>query len=264
MIEQIKVGADIEVFLQSKISGEIISAEGFVQGTKKRPHPLDLSDPGFASSLDNVMAEVNIPPAQSKLEFTANIIKVLFLLRKSLGGRFDLLITPAAEISEKYLHTKNAMLFGCEPDYNAYTSLTNPAPGTHTGLRTCGGHVHVGYKEPNEFVSTSLVKAMDIFLGLPMVIVEPANKRKELYGKSGAYRLKPYGVEYRTLSNHYASDQRLMEWVYTQTLEAANFVNQGFIFNVDPADTEDIRNAIDNSDVELAKRIVNHYNITLP
>ena len=65
---------------------------------------------------------------------------------------------------------------------------------------------------------------MDLFLGCPSIILDKDNKRRELYGKAGAYRNKPYGVEYRTLSNFWLTSSKLMQWVYKRTAFALNWV----------------------------------------
>jgi hypothetical protein len=41
--------------------------------------------------------------------------------------------------------------------------------------------------------------------------------RRELYGKAGAFRPKPYGVEYRVLSNRWLNSEALIRWVYNQS-----------------------------------------------
>jgi hypothetical protein len=53
-----------------------------------------------------------------------------------------------------------------------------------------------------------------MFLGLWSVIRDPDTKRRELYGKAGAFRFKPYGVEYRVLSNFWLHTPDRMEYVW--------------------------------------------------
>lgn len=63
-----------------------------------------------------------------------------------------------------------------------------------------GGHIHFGIK-PN----TKLIRALDNYLALPMMMIENAyssRKRKVKYGALGNYRLKSHGgFEYCTLSS---------------------------------------------------------------
>ena len=40
-IQNIKVGADVEVFLKNKQTGEFVSAEGHIKGTKEKPFIFD-------------------------------------------------------------------------------------------------------------------------------------------------------------------------------------------------------------------------------
>lgn len=58
------------------------------------------------------------------------------------------------------------------------------------------GHIHVSYPRKSQVKSISLVKYMDVFVGIPSVILdagEDAVKRRELYGKAGCFRLTRYG-----------------------------------------------------------------------
>ena len=115
-------------------------------------------------------------------------------------------------------------LFKC-CNYNAWTKKVNPRPcATNHKLRSAGGHVHVGIKGINRY---QLIRAMDLFLGVPSLFMDKDTRRRELYGKAGAFRPKPYGAEYRTLSNFWIWDKRLIEWVYHQTSRAIDFVKSG-------------------------------------
>lgn len=151
----------------------------------------------------------------------------------------------------------------CEPDYNAWTEVKNLSPGTGTNLRTAGGHIHVGYKNPNTFASLSLIKAMDLHLGVPSVLIELDNERKLMYGKAGAYREKKYGVEFRSISNFYLESKKLTEWVFNNTEEAIKFVNNGGCNAFGPEEKEEIVNCINYNDKELAKRLIDKYQIKM-
>ena len=62
------------------------------------------------------------------------------------------------------------------------------------------------------------MKHLDLFLGLRSLEWDKDKTRRQLYGNPGAMRLKPYGVEYRVLSNMWLSKEALVRFVYRQTL----------------------------------------------
>lgn len=258
----ITIGADIEVFLQDINTKEIVSAEGIIKGTKEEPH--QFKDGGFATSLDNVMAEFNIAPAKSSKEFNMNILEALDYIKSVIPANLTTLPLPSARIDGKWLQTPNALLFGCEPDYNAWEGgVVNQKPNCMTipSLRSCGGHVHIGYKDPNNLHTMELIRAMDIFIGLPSIIQEPDNERKQLYGKAGAFRFKPYGGEYRTVSNYYLQSNNLTEWVFNSTMEAIEFVNKDMPINEEEA--MGIQAAINHNDRKLAETLCSYFGVKL-
>jgi hypothetical protein len=66
----------------------------------------------------------------------------------------------------------------------------------------------------------TLVKQLDAYLGIPSLEWDKDTLRRRLYGKAGAFRPKPYGVEYRTLSNAWLKNEMLVRYVYRQTMRA--------------------------------------------
>jgi hypothetical protein len=263
MIFDFKIGADIEVFLQNKENGQVVSAEGLIPGKKDKPFIFDDVSNFHAISLDNVMAEFCIPPATTPADFYFGIEKALKYIESIIPKNLEILIAPAAQLEDKWLQTENAKLFGCDPDFNAWTLEQNLPPGTATNLRTSGGHLHIGYFNPNSYDNTSLIKACDIFLGVPSILQEPDNERKTMYGKAGAYREKKYGVEYRTISNYYAGDRKLTDWVFQNTVEAINFANAGRCNFLSHEEKEEIVNCINYNNKDLAEMIIQKYNVKL-
>jgi hypothetical protein len=69
---------------------------------------------------------------------------------------------------------------------------------------------------------------MDLFLGVPSILMDKGDVRKQLYGSAGAYRDKPYGGEYRTLSNFWIFDNHLIEWVWNNTSRAVDAAEAQF------------------------------------
>lgn len=262
-VTDIKIGADIELFLRNRGTGEIVSAEGLIPGTKYKPFIFDESSEYYALSLDNVSPEFCIPPSENAAEFYFGIEKALKYIESIIPKELETVAVPAAYLNEKYLQTENAKTFGCEPDFNAWTEMQNMPPAPNENMRTAGGHIHIGYKNPNVFINKSLIKALDIYLGVPSILQEPENDRKRMYGKAGAYRDKSYGVEYRTISNYYLQSKELTDWVFQNTMEAINFVNKGGCNGLNIQEKEEIVNCINYNDHELANVLIEKYQVKL-
>jgi hypothetical protein len=62
-----------------------------------------------------------------------------------------------------------------------------------------------------------LIRLMDIFVGMASVPFDqdPLQvERRKHYGRAGEFRIKPYGIEYRTLSNFWLSHYVYVSMVY--------------------------------------------------
>ena len=69
-----------------------------------------------------------------------------------------------------------------------------------------GGHLHFNTLEtPPPYPVMHLIKCLDFYAALPFALLEnPAHAKARLkagYGRVGAYRPQPWGIEYRTLSS---------------------------------------------------------------
>lgn len=250
MIKNIKLGADPELFLTK--DGEYISAEGLIGGSKNEPKVI--SDEGHAIQEDNVMVEFNIPPSSTKQEFKDNInfVKLHLKTLAEVKG-MNIAIDASAELDPKYLQTEQAQMFGCEPDFNYYLKDFNPAPcAANKTLRSCGGHIHVGYDNPSQATTVRIVFAMDVMLGLPSVLIDKDDRRKELYGRAGSFRFKEYGLEYRSLSNFWIRSDKSIEWAYDNTMKAIDLAQSELLQRIEDEYGEQVQYAIDNNDKELA------------
>ena len=160
------------------------------------------------------------------------------------------------------LRHPDALLFGCEPDYNSWKRDVNPKPcATDSNLRSAGAHIHFGYENPTEETSINIVKAMDLHLGVVSVLLDKDTLRRQLYGKSGAYRLKEYGGEYRTLSNFWIKSSKLIKWAYKETKKSIDMTLDGFLLTDDEG--EKITYAINNGCEKTAKELVSQYKLQL-
>lgn len=246
LINNLTLGADPEVFLT--LNGDVVSAEGIIGGTKDNPRKIDNAE-DFYILEDNIMIEFNIPISRTKDEFRNNINFAKNYIEtyiKLLNGDHGISFAPSAVLDKKYLNTKQAKEFGCDPDFNVYTKEQNPKACSKTNLRSCGGHIHIGYDEPTVEKSEKIIYALDICLGLDSLILDNDKRRRELYGKAGSFRFKDYGVEYRTLSNFWISHDININWVFDRITEAVKLVNEGIIDDIVKEYGERVRDCIDN------------------
>lgn len=247
-------GSDIEFFL-STVRGEMFPAIGIVGGTKKEPKPLGQ---GYFIQEDNVAVEFNIPVCKTPKEFT----KAVFTGYNKCVQELPPTLTPAyvasAEFPFEYLQNPQAREFGCEPDMSAWTRDFNPRPKSNNELlRSAGGHVHIGWTNPDMETRFDLIKACDVFVGIPSLAEDKDKRRRELYGKAGAMRIKPYGVEHRLLSNYWLFDNSATARVINRYKEAIDFINYGHV--IAPEDAEDIVTAINTSNYKKGMAYFNKY-----
>jgi len=253
------IGTDTEVFAVDK-DGIYRSLCGKIGGTKEEPKQLLNYPKGFCVQEDNVSLEFNIPPVITSVDFV-KYVKIMMKENKKIVNSLGLEISTASSASfpkEELLHP-NAIVFGCEPDYDAWKQIENPKPTCDDPtLRTAGGHVHVG----TDVDMLTGIKAMDLFLGVPSILLddtEASRKRRQLYGKAGALRPKNYGFEYRTLSNFWVFSEELIEWVYQQTKDAMRYSKK-----ISISDGKKIQACINKGDKDVASALVAHYGLALP
>lgn len=257
----ISVGSDPEVLLFDPVSRKHISAIGLIGGTKEMPR---LVSKGCVQE-DNVMAEFNCHVAYSEDEFVSNIQGVLSDLKAIVPG-LEFSRQCAAEYDDTELTHPQAMEAGCEPDFDAWKIKMNPRPKVAMGnLRCAGGHVHVGYDfktgtkntREQEFNRVYFTRALDVTLGVPSILMDPDTKRKQLYGKAGAHRPKPFGVEYRTLSNFWIWDDSTIRWAF-RGAERANQIWKERQTEINKWGPKIVK-CINAGDKELAQTICNHF-----
>jgi hypothetical protein len=261
MTTEFKIGCDPEIFVGDHTGfRSIIDTIG---GTKDFPRPLQQLGNGFAVQEDNVALEFNVPPSSTKEEFIDNVVTARDFLNTLMQDAFGLHLVKdsAAYFPESELLDPRALEFGCDPDFNAWTGKRNPRPkADNATLRSCGGHVHIGAKLTRE-QSLEVIRGMDFRLGVASVLADKGELRKKLYGKHGAFRVKPYGVEYRVLSNFWIWDEKLIGWVYDNTQWVLDAVLTGRSF-LEYAN--EIKEAIDNNNKDLATEFVTKHNIEVP
>jgi len=255
-----KIGTDPEFFISR--DGQVLpSWEAGVEGDKGDPYPL--GDSVYVQR-DNVALELNIAPSGNADEFISNIGKAKDLASDKYN--VELLAIPSLSFTDDQLDHYEAVAFGCDPDYNAYTQRKNSCQMPNTNLRAAGGHVHVSYgPKVHPGFNRLITKLMDVRLALPAVLLDPDKDRRQLYGTAGSYRDKDYGLEYRSLSNFWLESEELQRWVFESTELALREADALKAEKVDSIfDFTKIQEAINDHNDELAKELCIQYDINMP
>lgn len=256
----ILVGCDPEVFV--KRNGVFNSAFNLIKGTKEKPFKVR----NGAVQVDGMALEFNINPAKNEKQFIHNVQDVYAQLCNMVPD-YEVVAVPVAHFGKEYMEQqpKEALMLGCDPDFNGWNMAENPRPDGERTFRTASGHVHIGwgknftiYDYNHQLNCAAAARQLDFYLGLPSLFYDSDVERRELYGKAGAYRIKPYGVEYRTLSNAWLLNEKRMGWVYRNAVKG---IQEMFAGNHLCEKWGDIQDIINTSDKERALEIITAENI---
>ncbi|WWZ74777.1 COOH.NH2 ligase [Proteus phage J3S] len=214
---------------------------------------------------DNVLIEYDINPHETWAGFNDNMARGISAcyteankIGMSIAEGVSSHIFSKAELTSFH---KSAFIFGCEPDYNALTGTRNPKPkAADPGLRTAGGHIHIGFEGELDVtqMNQSILGVMcDFFLGVPSLLLDNDDRRRELYGKAGACRYKTYGIEYRTLSNFWIAKEENRKWAWDQSHKAFGALKEGsFKELVAKVDPKEIQRVINENDKRSAEALI--------
>lgn len=277
------VGSDPEFMLVDN-HGNLKSAIGIVKGTKEEK--IDLGD-GNKLFYDNVLAEVNINPADSPDGLVQSFANCLSRLSRAISP-YQLRLQASATYPPAECKHPDALVFGCDPEFDAYQMGIVQAPECKTTFRSAGGHVHLGYsveewplKAPNDedggvaraWGRVWVVRMLDLFLGIPSLWIDQdphSPARRKLYGKAGYHRpSKPdndYGVEYRATSNFWLRSPETVKLVFNICDFVVGFVAENRHLELwedeqtcKAYNAETLQKAINESDKKLAKDFLNTF-----
>lgn len=263
------IGSDPEYGIINKATGEAISSVDLIGGTKEDPIPIGL---GCSKQEDNVGVEFCIPPCRSYSQFLRYITYCRNRgneIVKEHNPNYQLIAASSLKYNAYQLATPEAMSFGCSPSLCAWTETTSPRPSPDDigDLRSFGFHLHVGF--PGKMIMSdvvSFIKLCDLHLGVPSIIVDMDDDRRKIYGNAGDFRVRDNGelviIEYRTLGANLLGSKDTILWALRGFDRAIMHFNSGDYADV--IDNFDIKDAIDNSDRELAKSLINLYDIEMP
>lgn len=275
---EITIGLDPELMLVEKNSGRIVSAIPVLRNNKY--NPIDLGD-GFTCYYDNVLVEGTFIPSTNKEEFIKNLKMGLSKIADKVGDKYSLAPISSHIFGDNEIEHPDAAAFGCNPEYCAYdiSEVIPPEPGS--GLRSGSAHIHIGRSDFKQYEDEygdilsddpllsfdskiKTIKLMDIFVGLPLAIMDTfddSKERRKLYGKAGRHRVTKYGVEYRTPSNFWMTSPEIAELIFDLTKYAVNLEMSGRTEDILPlVSSDEVRTAIDNSDSQLAMKVLKDIN----
>lgn len=226
-----KIGIDPEFFILDDFSRPI-NAIRVLPGNNQNP----LKKNGINFYHDNMLAEFNFPPVNTEIEFREKIGNAFHTL-KTIVGPYNISPQAYGEFDKNELALPNAKEVGCNPDYDAYSLSQNDVPRNlfqKTPFRAAGGHIHIGGEVGDAvrhpFMKPIFVFMMDLFVGIPSVIIDHSAytfQRRKLFGKAGCHRDKSYGLEYRVLSPFWLRSPSTASLFYKLTDFVFEFMNEG-------------------------------------
>lgn len=264
-----QIGCDPEFFVSK--DGKPYAAIDLVPGNKEAPYKVDSG----AVQVDGLALEINTNPVPSDdfKAFNEAILKVLKTTHAMVKAKDPTLafnIVPSVEFEKGYYDSlpESAKELGCDPDFCAYSEdpfEANPRPDGDSGLRGAGGHIHIGWgadiplDHPDHIeICRQFIRNLDIYVGLGMTIIDTDEKRRQVYGKAGAYRPKSYGVEYRTPSNAWLVSEGTRRFIHRLVTAALDDMmkGEGSQQNMKPKKRIDAQAIINEGDAELAYRML--------
>ena len=257
-MHNVTIGADPELFCWDEANKEYVSAHPWIPGTKAEPHQVMRG----AIQLDGVAAELNIDPVTSSKDFISNLRIVQDIAQSKLPNHIALDPTPTACFTREQFRTipRVNLRLGCDADFNGWApGEMNRTPEMPRFTRFAGGHVHVGLDYNGESGSyahilfcSALARQLDCYLGLASLEWDDDDERRKVY-KAGAFRPKPYGMEYRALGNSWLKSDELMDRVYELTIKAVEkFYDNKYAY---VGIGGDVQNILNNGDRETAKEL---------
>lgn len=198
--------------------------------------------------IDGVQAELNPRPNLCRAYLGNEIGRCFIELRKALETssegkkrRISTCFDGVVKVPKTELAKLDAEMLklGCAPSKNidknvdASVMLKSVDPHSEDTERFAGGHIHLGFDEPNlvskvqtdPILLKRMVNLLDILVGNTCVLIDRApssKRRRKFYGRAGEYRLPPHGLEYRVPSNFWLRHASLLSLVFGMARFAAD------------------------------------------
>lgn len=214
-IRGVTVGVDCEMALWHTNLGQYIPATSFnTPGQKGEYVDIEYGDKVVGTyHRDNITVEFQSIPASTAGELYHNLCMPVKGLTQHYREFIGAELHHAACVhydDPEMLMVPEAQEMGCEPDYCAYSGeeVKGPTAESLGPWRVCSGHIHIGH---SALVNASFedkcafIRLLDYLVGVWAMPTGSANswRRRFFYGQAGRFRVKPYGVEYRTPDSYW-------------------------------------------------------------
>lgn len=271
------LGGDPEFFVANK-RGQVLNADRFFPG-KDNPMRVGESEGKCRLFFDGIQGEMAYGPAHCR-EVISGRIRAVLMMVHNLIKENKVILKPSSRIQRSVINQADpeARIFGCAPDFNAYTRSVNTCEmdASRHPFRYAGGHLHFGTSMRLEVMSKAnpekfmveeeemhlrLIKMMDLLITIPTLPLDNApgsKRRRDKYGKAGCFRPTPYGIEYRTPSCWWLKSPMTVSLVYALGRMAwsitAHQLDKEFYQVLDIGE-EEVRGIINESDIEASNKL---------
>lgn len=212
-------GFDYETTITKR--GILIPSSMIHSGSKEEPESIGN---GFNIQCDNVMSEVGYEDPIHVDDFAEVVIESKrvhneFIKSKDINSSISYKAETLWREGMLAMDDRN-LEFGCSPwkDINKEEEVTIlPFDLPDPNMRFCGGHIHFGINVASEKDKLALIRHVDeVMYNSPALqrLMRSEPNRRNLYGKSGQYRDKDYGFEYRSLSSAWIGDDNMIHHVH--------------------------------------------------
>lgn len=243
-------GCDPEYFLVEKdASGNewgvplpyLFEEKGYpiVEVDEEWKHPVLHKEDTYKVHMDGIACELGVAPSTSAKEMFSNLKSAMnYLEDVAYNAGLEMSYKPTVKYDFNKWYKQSSRLFswcgifGCDPDQDAVEEDYNsPVIDVEKhGYRYGGGHLHIS--DDNNLLDKyplPMIRLLAVYVGTYTIANSPypelEKQRAFRYGQPGRYRVQHYpngvtGIEYRSPSNVWTSDEGLVEGVIEQATKA--------------------------------------------
>lgn len=213
---ELMIGMDAEFFLRGP-DGKYIAASSVIPGLKDKPHVLE----NGVCHPDGLSLEVGAPPSDTPDGMITNLLLVLEEVQSKYLTPKGVTIAYSHAVDHREVQgvQPDDLAFGCGVELAANTPdggmLKQMLESTDSFNRYSGFHIHLGFTEGQSQNYFTYLDMRRLVLELDKLfndsLLTPCPKRSRQYGGYGAFRVKPYGIEYRALDCRVITDKKRLE-----------------------------------------------------